>query len=112
MIIGILHLEFRLHGNRSLKGKRKVAQSLKQKLRNKFNLAVSEVEAQDEHERLVLTAVTVSSDQTRVESQLHKAMSLAEAAAPAEFLRGNTELFTARQDLAQVRAGLLEGGNW
>jgi len=112
MIIGVLHLEFRLHGNSSLKGKRKVAQSLKQKLRNKFNLAVSEVEAQDEHERLVLAAVTVSCDQAKVESRLHKAMSLAEAAAPTEFLRGNTEFFTARQDPTQVRADLLEGGQW
>ncbi|HDQ40736.1 MAG TPA: DUF503 domain-containing protein [Desulfonatronum sp.] len=112
MIIGVLHLEFRLHGNNSLKGKRKVAQSLKQKLRNKFNVAVSEVEAQDEHERLVLAAVTVSRDQTRVESLLHKAMSLAEAAAPAEFLYGNTEIFTSRHDPAQRRADLLEGGEW
>lgn len=110
MIVGVLRLEFRLHGNDSLKGKRKMAQSLKQKLRNKFNVAVSEVEAQDEHERLVLAVVTVSCDQTRVESRLHKAMSLAEAAAPAEFLYGNTEIFTARQDPAKVLADLLEGG--
>jgi hypothetical protein len=41
MIIGVLTLEFRLHGNSSLKGKRQVAQSLKQKLRNTFNVAVS-----------------------------------------------------------------------
>ncbi len=110
MIIGVLHLEFRLHGNTSLKGKRKVALSVKQKLRNKFNVSVAEVEAQDEHERLVLAAVTVSSNQARAESLLHKAMSLAEAAAPAEFLHGNTEFFTARQDIAQMRADLLEGG--
>lgn len=112
MIIGVLRLEFRLHGNDSLKGKRKIAQSLKQKLRNKFNLAVSEVEGHDEHERLILAAVTVSPDAARVESNLHKAMSLAEAAAPAEFVSGNTEIFTARQDPVQTRADLLEGDTW
>lgn len=112
MIIGVLRLEFRLHGNDSLKGKRKVAQSLKQKLRNKFNMAVSEVEGQDEHERLVLAAVTVSPDAARVQSSLHKAMSLAEAAAPAEFVRGNTELFSTRLDAARTGAELLEGNAW
>lgn len=110
MVIGVLRLEFRLHGNNSLKGKRKIALSLKQKLRNKFNLAVSEVEAQDEHQRLVLAAATISSDQARVESRLHKAMSLAEAAAPAEFVFGNTEFFTARHDPDQIRSDFLEKG--
>jgi len=112
MIVGVLRLEFQLHGNDSLKGKRKVAQSLKQKLRNKFNVAVSEVEALDEHERLVLAAVTISNDAARVESLLHKAMSLAEAAAPVEFVRGNTEIFRSAQDPADLRADLLEGGSW
>jgi uncharacterized protein len=112
MIIGLLRLEFRLHGNNSLKGKRKVAQSLKQKLRNKFNVAVSEVEALDEHERLVLAVVAVSNEAERVESRLHKAMSLAEAAAPVEFLHGNTEIFSSCQDPRETRADLLEGGTW
>ena len=58
MIIGLLRLEFALHGNDSLKAKRNVARSLKQKLRNKFNVAVAEVEAQESHVRLVLAAVT------------------------------------------------------
>lgn len=110
MIIGLLRLEFRLHGNNSLKGKRKVAQSLKQKLRGKFNVAVSEVEAQDEHKRLVLAVVSISDDMARLESRLHKAMSLAEAAAPAEFVSGNTEVFTSRFDPAQAQADRLEGG--
>ncbi|MCA1944806.1 MAG: DUF503 domain-containing protein, partial [Desulfovibrio sp.] len=45
MVIGTLLLEFTLHGNDSLKGKRNVAQSLKRKLRNKFNVAVAEVDS-------------------------------------------------------------------
>ena len=112
MIIGMLRLEFHLHGNDSLKGKRKVAQSLKQKLRNKFNVAVSEVEALDEHERLVLAVVAVANEAGRVESRLHKAMSLAEAAAPAEFVHGNTEIFRSSQDPTETRADLLEDGSW
>lgn len=93
MIIGVLTLEFRLHGNSSLKGKRQVAQSLKQKLRNTFNVAVSEVEAQDAHQKLVLAVVTVSGETTKVESRLSKALAMVEAISPAELVRCETEIF-------------------
>jgi len=94
MIIGVLTLEFRLHGNSSLKGKRQVAQSLKQKLRNTFNVAVSEVEAQDAHQKLVLAVVTVSGETTKVESRLSKALAMVEAISPAELVRCDTEVFS------------------
>ena len=94
MILGVLTLEFRLHGNRSLKGKRKVAQSLKQKLRNTFNVAVSEVEAMDVHDTLVLGVVTNANETRRVESRLSKVLAMAEAIAPAELTKCNTEIFS------------------
>ncbi|BDQ35684.1 hypothetical protein SYK_00440 [Pseudodesulfovibrio nedwellii] len=94
MIIGILHLEFRLHGNHSLKGKRKVAVSLKQKLRNKFNVSVAEIEAMDVHDKLVLGVVTTANATERVESRLAKALSMIEAISPAELIRCNTEIFS------------------
>lgn len=94
MIIGMMRLEFRLHGNDSLKGKRSVAQSLKQKLRATFNLAVSEVEAQDRHDTLVLALVTVAPDGKKVESRLSKALAMVEAVSPAELVDVTTELFS------------------
>lgn len=94
MIIGVLSLEFLLHGNDSLKGKRKVALSLKQKIRNKFNVAVSEVEAQDVHGRLVLAVVTVANETRKVESRLAKTLAMVEAISPAELVRCETEVFS------------------
>lgn len=94
MIIGVLTLTFRLHGNDSLKGKRQVAQSLKQKLRNTFNVAVSEVEDQDAHQKLVLAVVTVSGETAKVESSLSKALALVEAISPAELVNVDTEIFS------------------
>lgn len=94
MIIGVLTLEFRLHGNRSLKGKRKIAQSLKQKLRNKFNISVAEIEAMDVHEKLVLGIVTTANATDRVESRLAKALAMVEAVSPAELTNCNTEIFS------------------
>ncbi len=93
MFIGVLTLEFTLHGNDSLKGKRNVAQSLKHKLRNKFNLSVAEVESQESHTRLVLAAVMVGSDYKYIESKLSKALLMVEAISPEEVTDSEMEIF-------------------
>lgn len=94
MIIGVLTLEFRLHGNDSLKGKRKIAQSLKQKVRNKFNVSISETAAMDEHEKLVLGVVTCANETSMVESRLAKVLGMVEDIAPAELVHCSTEVFS------------------
>ena len=93
MFIGVLTLEFTLHGNDSLKGKRNVTQSLKHKLRNKFNLSVAEVESQESHTRLVLAAVMVGSDYKYIESKLSKALLMVEAISPEEVTDSEMEIF-------------------
>jgi uncharacterized protein len=60
--IGVLTLEMRLDHAHSLKEKRHVVQSLKERLRHKFNVAVAEVDFQDLWQRAAIAAVTVSSD--------------------------------------------------
>ena len=59
--IGILTLELRLEHSHSLKEKRHVVDSLKNRLRNKFNVSVAEIDHQDLWQRAALAAVTVSS---------------------------------------------------
>ncbi|WP_027185743.1 DUF503 domain-containing protein [Desulfovibrio inopinatus] len=95
MVIGILTMHLVLHGNNSLKGKRKVALSLKQKLRNKFNVAVSEIAEHDTHSVLVLAAVTVSNDANRARSQLQKALNMVEATHLADLEYDDIELIGA-----------------
>ncbi len=60
--IGVLTLEVRLDGSHSLKEKRHVVQSVKERLRHKYNVAIAEIDCQDLWQRAVLAAVTVSSD--------------------------------------------------
>lgn len=60
--IGVLTLEMRLENAHSLKDKRHVVQSLKERLRHKFNVAVAEIDYQDLWQRAMVAAVTVSSD--------------------------------------------------
>ncbi len=60
--VGVLTLELRLENSHSLKDKRHVVRSLKDRLRRKFNVAVAEIDYQDLWQRAALAAVTVSSD--------------------------------------------------
>ncbi len=68
--VGVLTLELRLGNSHSLKEKRHVVQSLKERLRNKFNVAVAEIDYQDLWQRAALAAVTVSTDHAHAEKVL------------------------------------------
>ena len=68
--IGVLTLELRIEDSHSLKDKRQVVKSLKDRLRHKFNVSVAEIDHQDVWQRAVLAAVTVSSAHSRAESVL------------------------------------------
>ena len=60
-VVGVLTMELRIEHARSLKEKRHVVKSLKDRLRNKFNVSVAEIDDQDIHNSAVIAAVTVSS---------------------------------------------------
>ena len=62
--IGVVTFELRMDDAHSLKDKRHYVKSLKDRLRSKFNVAVSEIEHQDLWQRGVVACVTVAPDQT------------------------------------------------
>jgi uncharacterized protein YlxP (DUF503 family) len=59
--VGVLTMELRIDQAHSLKEKRHVVKSLKDRLRGKFNVSVSEIEDQDLHNSAVIAAAVVSS---------------------------------------------------
>ncbi len=68
--IGVLTLEIRLDNSHSLKDKRHVVKGLRERLRQKFNVSVAEIDYQDLWQRALIMAVTVSSDHVRAEGVL------------------------------------------
>lgn len=92
MFIGVLGIEFRLHGNESLKDKRRVANSLKQKVRNTFNVSIAEVGSEDDMGRLALAVVSVSNERRHLESRLTKCLSMIEAVCPEELVYSEMEI--------------------
>jgi hypothetical protein len=89
--IGVLTLELRLESSHSLKDKRHVVQSLKDRLRHKFNVAVAEIDYQDVWQRSVLAAVTVSSDHVHAEKVLRSVEDEAAAMLGAELADTSVE---------------------
>jgi uncharacterized protein YlxP (DUF503 family) len=68
--IGVITFELRIDDSQSLKDKRHYVKGLKDRLRNKFNVSVAEIDAQDSWQRGVVACVTVSSDQKYAEQLL------------------------------------------
>jgi hypothetical protein len=60
MPIAVLNLELRIEGAQSLKDKRQVLRSLKDKLRGSFNVSVAELEQTDLWQRATVGVVSIS----------------------------------------------------
>jgi len=73
MVVASLTWELSLPGCASLKEKRSVIRSLRDRLRAKFNVSVAETGLQDVHTRAELTIALVTSDGRLAESILDKA---------------------------------------
>ena len=78
MPIGLLTLEIHIPDARSLKDKRQVLRSLKDRLRAKFNVAVAELEYHDTWQRSVVGIVTISNEEHHVEESLQQVLAEAD----------------------------------
>lgn len=78
MAVGLLTLELHLTEAQSLKDKRQVLRSLKDRLRAHFNVAVAELDFEDTWQRSVVGVVTVSNEEQHVEEALQKVLAEAD----------------------------------
>jgi uncharacterized protein YlxP (DUF503 family) len=72
MTIGVLQLEIAIHDAMSLKDKRRVVKSIKDRIAHGHNVSIAEVGALDEHRRSILGMAMVSNDSKYVEGALSK----------------------------------------
>jgi uncharacterized protein YlxP (DUF503 family) len=78
MTIGILRLAVLIQGSNSLKEKRMVLHSLKAKLRNSFNVAVTQIEDEDKWQKATLAIVGVERDRNNMNSILSRVINFIE----------------------------------
>jgi uncharacterized protein len=78
MPVGLLTLELHIQHAQSLKDKRQVLRSLKDRLRSKFNVAVAELEYEDTWQRSVVGVVTLSNEEQQVQESLQHVLTEAD----------------------------------
>jgi hypothetical protein len=93
MIIGTLTVRLALREAHSLKDKRHVIKGLKDRLRNKFNVSVAEVDHQDEWQRADLGIAMVGTDTRYVNSVLSSVVDHLRFVAGAELVDYELEMF-------------------
>jgi uncharacterized protein YlxP (DUF503 family) len=93
MVIGILTVKLHIPHSNSLKSKRMVIKSLKDRLRNRFNVSISEIDCQDKWQLAVIALANISTDKVSIDSLLSKALNFIYDFKEAEVLDHQLQLF-------------------
>jgi len=92
MTVGIARITFRLHGNQSLKEKRRVVKSLIEKSRHRFNVSVAEVADQNLHQKATIGVAVIGSDGRVLNSILDRIVDYMDSMSLADLITHEVEL--------------------
>jgi hypothetical protein len=92
MVVGMCRIELSLPGNGSLKGKRSIVRGLIDRIANRFNVAVAEVDHQDVLQRASVGVAVVSNDGGHANSMLDQITQFTEGASEALVVDRSMEL--------------------
>lgn len=91
MIIGTAKITIYAPWVHSLKEKRMIVKSLCAKIRNKFNVSIAEVEAQDVHQTIVLGFACVTGESSITDSIIDNVVNFIESNTEGEIIDINRE---------------------
>ena len=92
VVVGLCTIELFLSDSQSLKDKRQILSSLKDRLRQKFNLSVAEIDAQDLWQKGVLALACVANDGRYVNQVLDQAQNMIKSNPIVELVQSRIEL--------------------
>jgi len=92
MIVGLCTVELYIPDGHSLKAKRQVLLSLKDRLRDKFNVSVAEVAEQELWQKAVLGIACVANEAAYVNQVLDQAINVIRAVPSLELVQSRIEL--------------------
>ncbi len=110
MPIGFLTLEIYIPEAHSLKDKRQVIRSLKDRLRARFNVAVAELEGQDSWQRAVIGVVGISGSRPHLEESLRNAFLDAERVLGRDLVGHDLEFLDSPAPVAGTAAESTDSG--
>ena len=92
MVVGILQLRVMIRDSQSLKDKRRIVRSLRDRIRNGFNVSVSEVDSLDSRQQAVLGVALATNDRIFADQVLAKVVDLVRATPGAELVDYEIEI--------------------
>lgn len=92
IFLGALTVEFSLEANDNLKAKRRVANSLKQKARNAFNVAIAEDGTENSLTKLRLCVISLSNSESHLRGRLDKCSLMMETVCPEPMVYSEVEI--------------------
>ena len=93
MVVGVCTIDLHLPGIGSLKGKRQILLSLKERIKNTYNVSIAEVDGNDLWQRAVLGVACVSNDGRHVNQVLDAVLNAVRANPSVELVQHHTELY-------------------
>jgi len=94
MIVGICLLDFRIPENHSLKGKRQILKKMIDRVKHRFNVAISEVGDQDLWQRAQIGICAVGNDRRHINSSLDHVIDFIEKMQLVELIHTEMELLS------------------
>jgi len=91
MVVGVCTIDLHLPGVGSLKGKRQILLSLKERIQGKFNVSIAEVDGNDLWQRAVLGIACVANDGRYATKVLDSVLNMIRANPAVELVRHQME---------------------
>jgi hypothetical protein len=93
MFIGVCTIEIHVPDSGSLKTKRHSLRSLKDRIRNKFNVSVAEVDDNDRWQKISLAVAAVSNDKSHLNQTLDHVLNMVRSVPEISLLDYHIEIF-------------------
>jgi uncharacterized protein len=93
MLVAVAQFDMLIPGSSSLKDKRFVLNSLKARIRNKFNVSVAEVDENEKWQRTILGIALVSNERRFIDQVMGEILRLIEQDGQVEVVQHQIEVF-------------------
>jgi len=92
VVVGVCQVDLLIPGNASLKGKRKVLRKIIDRVKNRYNISISEIGDNDLWQRSQLGLSVVGNDSRHINSSLDKIINFIDGMNVAEIIRSEIEI--------------------
>jgi len=92
MVVGVLHLDLRIHDCQSLKAKRGCVKKITSRIKNTFEVAVAEVGSQDLWQRCEIGVAAIGNDRSGINQKLDHVINFVDRQDAAELVDHQIEL--------------------